>query len=66
MTLTADDFVSRIQGFDELAPALQTDLLAVYLLEHSGAPEVTASTLASLREALHLPIHSRLPQYLSE
>lgn len=66
MPLTADEFVSRIPGFDNLPVPTQTDLLAIYLLEESGASEVTGASLASLREALHLSIHPRLPQYLSE
>jgi hypothetical protein len=64
--MTADEFVKRIAGFDQLQVASQTDLLALYLLEHGGAQEVAASALSSLREALHLTVHSRLPQYLSE
>ena len=65
-TLSADDFVKAIQGFDQLSPSTQTDLLALYSLEHGGVSEITAGKLASLREALHLTAQARLPQYLSE
>lgn len=65
-SLTADEFVASITGFESLASNLQTDLLAYYSIAHGGAADVTASTLASLREALHLVPQSRLAQYLSE
>src|SRR5258706_11072122 len=64
--LSADEFIARIAGFELSATSTQTDLLALYLTEHAASREVTASGIASLREALHLPSHSRLPQYLSE
>ena len=65
-SLTADEFIAKITDFDTLPTATQTDLLTYYLISHSGAQEVTALPLASLREALHLAAHVRLPQYLSE
>jgi hypothetical protein len=65
-SLSADEFVANIAGLESLPISTQTDLLAYYLVSYSGAKEVTAATLASLREALHLSAHSRLPQYLSE
>ena len=64
-SLTADQFVASVVDFDGLPPATQTDLLALYLVEHAAQP-VTASAIASLRAALHLSPQSRLPQYLSE
>jgi hypothetical protein len=64
--ITADKFISGIPNFDTLSVSQQTDLLALYLLEHSGASEITASGIDSLRVALHLAPHSRLAQYLSE
>lgn len=63
---TADTFVAGVEGFESLPSVLQTDLLVLYLLKHGGAIDVTASTIASLREALHLAPQPRLPQYLSE
>lgn len=65
-SLTADTFVAGIAEFDEIPTATQTDLLTWYLVHHGGTSAVTASALASLREALHLARQSRLPQYLSE
>jgi hypothetical protein len=64
--MTADEFLVGIQGFDELSDGLQSDLLAAYLLLHGGAKSVSAASISSLREALRLPEHGRLPQYLSE
>jgi hypothetical protein len=64
--ISADTFVAAIGDFESLPISTQTDLLVLYLLSHSGATEVTALPIASLREALHLPVHKRLPQYLSE
>lgn len=63
--LTADDFVAGIADFDSLPVVIQTDLLAHYLVVHAGT-DATASALSSLREALHLAVQPRLPQYLSE
>lgn len=65
-TATADIFIAGIEGFESLPAAIQTDLLVLYLSKHGGAVDVTASTIASLREALHLAPQTRLPQYLSE
>lgn len=65
-SITADQFISRIPNFDTLRVPQQTDLLALYLLEHSGASEITVSRIDSLRVALHLAPHTRLAQYLSE
>jgi len=66
LQIPADEFFSNIVKFDELTLVIQTDLLAFYLLTHSGAKEITASPISSLREALHLSVHGRLAQYLSE
>lgn len=62
----ADVFIGSVEGFDSVPAAVQTDLLVLYLLRHGGASDVTASTIASLREALHLAPQPRLAQYLSE
>ncbi len=64
--LEADAFVASIPGFNGLPPAVQTDLLAYYLLNHLGSVEVTAATISSLRAALHLQPHKRISPYLSE
>lgn len=63
--VTLEEFVEPIPEFDHLSVSTQTDLLALYQKLH-GTTAVTASLLASFRESLHLPVHSRLPQYLSE
>ena len=65
-TITADDFVAGVADFENLAPQVQTDVLAFYLLNYGGAAAVKGAALESLREALHLAPQSRLPQYLSE
>lgn len=65
-TETADAFVAGIEGFESLSVSSQSDLLALYLLTRGGAAFVSAATIASLRTALRLPAHNRLPSYLSE
>lgn len=65
-SITADNYISTIEGFDELPVPLQSDLLALYQLTHGGATVVMPATIASLRTALHIPAHSRLAQHLSE
>jgi hypothetical protein len=64
--MTADEFVAIIPGFDKLGTALQTDLLALYLLEHGGSASVGAANIESLRIALRMSQHGRLAAYLSE
>src|ERR1043166_6644120 len=66
MSVTADDFIASIPDFDRLGPSVQTDLLALYLLEHGGAGAVGTANLDSLRLALRLSTHGRLAAYLSE
>jgi hypothetical protein len=66
MAASADDFISQIGDFSELATPIQCDLLALYLLTEGGATTVSPSSIASLRNALHLPTYSRLSAYLSE
>lgn len=63
--LTADDFISRIPEFGDLSPKLQSDLLALYLMKEAGVV-VTSASIASLRNALHLPEYARISTYLSE
>lgn len=65
-TETADAFVAAIDGFDHLPIPIQSDLLSLYLLSRGGASSVGSATISSLRTALRLPTHSRLPAYLSE
>jgi hypothetical protein len=65
-TVSADDFVASVSGFESLDAQTQTDILAYYLLNHGGATAVSAAALESLREALHLSPQSRMAQYLSE
>ena len=65
-TETSDAFVASIDGFDKLPAAIQSDLLAFYLLTRGGATFVSSATIASLRTALRLTAHNRLPAYLSE
>jgi hypothetical protein len=64
--VTADEFIASVAGFDKLGPSVQTDLLALYLLEHSGASSVGPATIESLRTALRMADHGRLSAYLSE
>jgi hypothetical protein len=65
-TGSADTFVATIVGFEGLPVPIQSDLLALYLLTGGGAAFVGSATTASLRIALRLPAHKRLPAYLSE
>ena len=65
-THSADEFVAQVVDFDALPIPVQTDLLAYFLGSQDSRSPITATTLASLREALHLSVHPRLPQYLSE
>ena len=64
--VTADDYIAGIEGFEALDDRVQTDLLALYLLKHGGATSVSAASIADLRTALRLNVHSRLAQHLSE
>jgi hypothetical protein len=66
MPLSADEFIAGVPGFADLAPAVQCDLLALYLLSEAGASYVTPASLSSLRSALHLSTYSRISAYLSE
>ena len=65
-SLSADDFLAGIDGFEDLSAPVQTDLLAFYLLTHGGVNAVGPATIASLRLALRLPEITRLAAYLSE
>jgi len=64
--ISADEFIASIPGFDSLDAGVQTDLLTLYVVKHSGTSYATAAGLASLRQALHLAEHKRLAPYLSE
>lgn len=65
-SLSADEFIHSINGFDGLEMAVQCDLLAYYLLNHASVTGVTGAGICSLRSALHLPPYARASAYLSE
>lgn len=65
-SMSADDFIQSIDGFDGLEVAIQCDLLAYYLLNHAGVSGVTGASISSIRSALHLPPYARVSAYLSE
>lgn len=65
-SMSADDYVQSINGFDNPEMTLQCGLLAYYLLNYANVVEVIGAALCSLRSALHLPAYSCTSAYLSE
>jgi hypothetical protein len=60
-----ENYVSGIAGFAKLAVAVQSDLLAYYLLVLLGRTSISATDVEQLRVLLQLPPHRSIQTHLS-
>ena len=64
-TTTLDEFVASIDDFDDLQPAVQTDLIAYHFTKVRNVPVVGGNDLANARSNLRLAPHPSLALYLN-